>query len=68
MGIKVRNDVKVYEVGGGEVGPGEPVEMQVLSHSRSGMIIIAVPGAKNMTVSGSDLQKAITNALNSTQY
>lgn len=63
--VKVRSDIQVYEIDGTEVTVGLPDQiMTVESHwNRNEMVILSF-GERKVTISASDLEKAIKNATN----
>lgn len=63
--IKVRSDVKIYEVDGEETPGGEEPELGVLSHWNDRDMVVLIAEGKNVTVLAADLLAAVHNAQNS---
>jgi endonuclease V-like protein UPF0215 family len=62
--IKITQEIKIYEVDDKEVPVGQDFTLGILSHWNWNDHVIIVSNGKKVTVSGTDLIRAIQNAMN----
>ena len=62
--IKVRCEIKIYELNGEEIEAGKTLKMNIVSHwNRSNLVTIEIGGNK-YTVSGHNVIAAVENSMN----